>query len=89
MKRMFPKACQLGFTGTPLMKKEKSTVAKFGGLIDIYAIDQAVKDGAAVPLLYEGRHFEQDVNIKASEGKSTVAGLPLAHKSTSGYCDEV
>jgi type I restriction enzyme, R subunit len=31
------------------MRKEKSTVAKFGGLIDIYAIDQAVKDGAAVP----------------------------------------
>lgn len=45
------------------MKKEKSTVAKFGGLIDSYAIDQAVKDGAAVPLPYEGRHFEQDVNI--------------------------
>ena len=32
---MFPKACYLGFTGTPLMKKEKSTAAKFGGLIDI------------------------------------------------------
>ncbi len=63
MKRMFPKACYLGFTGTPLMKKEKSTAAKFGGLIDIYAIDQAVKDGAVVPLLYEGRHVEQDVNI--------------------------
>jgi type I restriction enzyme R subunit len=62
MKRMFPNACYLGFTGTPLMKKEKSTAAKFGGLIDIYAIDQAVKDGAVVPLLYEGRHVEQDVN---------------------------
>jgi type I restriction enzyme R subunit len=44
------------------MKKEKSTAAKFGGLIDIYAIDQAVKDGAVVPLLYEGRHVEQEVN---------------------------
>ena len=44
------------------MRKEKSTAAKFGGLIDIYAIDQAVKDGAVVPLLYEGRHVEQDVN---------------------------
>ena len=62
MKRMFPHACYLGFTGTPLMKKEKSTAAKFGGLIDIDAIDQAVKDGAVVPLLYEGRHVEQDVN---------------------------
>ena len=62
MKRMFPNACYLGFTGTPLMKKEKSTAAKFGGIIDTYAIDQAVKDGAVVPLLYEGRHVEQDVN---------------------------
>jgi type I restriction enzyme, R subunit len=62
MKRMFPNACYLGFTGTPLMKKEKSTAVKFGGIIDTYAIDQAVKDGAVVPLLYEGRHVEQDVN---------------------------
>src|SRR5439155_18953261 len=62
MKRMFPNACYLGFTGTPLMKKEKSTAARLAGLIDIYAIDQAVKDGAVVPLLYEGRHVEQDVN---------------------------
>lgn len=62
MKRMFPNACYLGFTGTPLMKKEKNTAVKFGGLIDIYAIDQAVKDGAVVPLLYEGRHVEQDVS---------------------------
>src|SRR5262249_30749770 len=64
MKRMFPNACYLGFTGTPLMKKEKSTAVKFGGIIDTYAIDQAVKDGAVVPLLYEGRHVEQDVNRK-------------------------
>ena len=62
MRRMFPRACYLGFTGTPLMKKEKSTANKFGGIIDVYAIDQAVKDGAVVPLLYEGRHVEQDVN---------------------------
>jgi type I restriction enzyme R subunit len=61
MRRMFPRACYLGFTGTPLMKKENSTAAKFGGVIDVYAIDQAVKDKAVVPLLYEGRHVEQDV----------------------------
>lgn len=62
MRRVFPNACYLGFTGTPLMKNEKSTFAKFGGLIDIYAIDQAVKDGAVVPLLYEGRFVERDIN---------------------------
>jgi type I restriction enzyme R subunit len=61
MRRMFPRARYLGFTGTPLMKKEKNTAAKFGGIIDVYAIDDAVKDKSVVPLLYEGRHVEQDV----------------------------
>ncbi|HEY9746110.1 MAG TPA: HsdR family type I site-specific deoxyribonuclease, partial [Oculatellaceae cyanobacterium] len=65
MRKLFPNACYLGFTGTPLMKKEKSTFDKFGGIIDKYTIDQAVKDGAVVPLLYEGRHSEQEVNKDA------------------------
>ena len=62
MQRVFPKACYLGFTGTPLMKKEKNTVGKFGGFIDTYTIAQAVEDKAVVPLLYEGRHVVQDVD---------------------------
>ncbi len=65
MRQMFPNACYLGFTGTPLMKKEKNNFAKFGGLIDQYSIDQAVEDGAIVPLLYEGRHVEMEQNKKA------------------------
>lgn len=64
MKRLFPKACFVAFTGTPLMKKEKSTAGKFGGLIDIYSINNAVEDKAVVPLLYEGRHNIMDVNAK-------------------------
>ena len=62
MKKVFPSSCYLGFTGTPLMKKEKSTISKFGGLLHKYTIDQAVKDGAVLPLLYEGRLVEQWVN---------------------------
>lgn len=66
MRQMFPKACYLGFTGTPLLKKEKNSFAKFGGLIDPhYSIQQAVKDGAVVPLLYEGRHVEMEQNRAA------------------------
>lgn len=65
MRQMFPMACYLGFTGTPLMKQEKNNFAKFGGLIDTYAINQAVKDGAVVPLLYEARHVEMEQNEKA------------------------
>lgn len=62
MRRLLPKACYLGFTGTPLLKKEKNTLSTFGGLIHKYAIDEAVADGAVVPLLYEGRLVEQQVN---------------------------
>ncbi len=59
MRQMFPNACYLGFTGTPLMKKEKNNFIKFGGLIEPhYSIKQAVQDKQVVPLLYEGRHVE-------------------------------
>jgi type I restriction enzyme R subunit len=62
LRQVLPKACLIGFTGTPLMKKEKNTAAKFGGIIlPTYTIRQAVDDQAVVPLLYEGRHVEQMV----------------------------
>lgn len=65
MRQMFPNACYIGFTGTPLLTREKSDVAKFGGVIHTYAINQAVADGAIVPLLYEGRMVELEQNQSA------------------------
>ncbi len=66
MMKALPNACFIGFTGTPLMKKEKNTAQKFGGIIEPpYTIRDAVADKAVVPLLYEGRHVSQDVNQKA------------------------
>ncbi|OEF97362.1 type I restriction endonuclease subunit R [Desulfuribacillus alkaliarsenatis] len=66
MKNVFPNACYLGFTGTPLMKKDKSTLNKFGSrMIHKYTIKNGVEDGAIVPLLYEGRLVEQTVNRAA------------------------
>lgn len=65
MRRAMPNACYIGFTGTPVMKKDRNTVEKFGGLIDSYTIKQAVKDNSVVPLLYEGRHVEQRVDSEA------------------------
>lgn len=63
MSKTLPNACFIAMTGTPLMKKEKSTAAKFGGVIQpVYTVDQAVKDGAVVPLLYEGRLVPQLVH---------------------------
>jgi len=63
MKKALPLACYLGFTGTPLLKKEKNknSFLKFGGEIHRYTIDDAVKDGAVLPLLYEGRMVDQEV----------------------------
>ncbi len=55
MRNIFPNACYIGFTGTPLLKKEKSTARKFGGFIHKYTMNQAVADKAVAPLLYEGR----------------------------------
>lgn len=66
MQKVFPKACYIGFTGTPLMKKDKNTAQKFGGIIDpAYTIHQAVEDKAVIELLYEGRHSIQEINKDA------------------------
>lgn len=62
MRRVFPRACYIGFTGTPLTKKEKSTALKFGSFIHKYPMRQAVEDGAVLPLLYEGRLVKLDSN---------------------------
>lgn len=62
MQQVFPNACFIGFTGTPLTKAEKSTAKKFGDFIHKYPMRQAVADQAVVPLLYEGRIVEQNVD---------------------------
>ncbi len=64
MRKALPNACFIGFTGTPVKQKEKDTIRRFGGLIDTYTIRQAVEDKAVVPLLYEGRDVEQQVDRK-------------------------
>ena len=66
MMKALPRACFVGFTGTPLTREEKNTARKFGGFIEpAYTIRDAVNDRAVVPLLYEGRHVIQNVNRAA------------------------
>lgn len=72
MKKIFPNACYLGFTGTPLMKKEKNTMVKFGKLLHSYTIADGVRDKAILPLLYEGRMVEQTVNQKAIDNRLDI-----------------
>jgi len=59
---VFPNACYIGFTGTPLMKNEKNTMEKFGRLIHKYTIKDGVDDQAIVPLIYEGKFVDQNVD---------------------------
>jgi type I restriction enzyme R subunit len=66
MRGALPTACFIGFTGTPVRKRDKSTVERFGGLIlPIYSIHRAVEDASVVPLLYEGRHIAESVRSDA------------------------
>ena len=65
MKKVFPSGCYIGFTGTPLMKKEKNSFSQFGKEIHRYTINQAVDDKAVLPLLYEGRLVDQWINDEA------------------------
>lgn len=61
MRRAIPNACFIAFTGTPLLKKEKSN-NQFGSFIDKYTIDDALTDGVILPLIYEGRFAEMTQN---------------------------
>ena len=55
MRDSLPNATFIGFTGTPIDFKDRSTIAVFGDYIDVYDMTQAVEDGATVPIYYENR----------------------------------
>ncbi|MET7255042.1 type I restriction endonuclease subunit R [Dyadobacter fermentans] len=77
MQKTLPNACFIAMTGTPLFKRDKSTAAKFGGIIDTYTVDQAVKDEAVVSLLYEGRVARQEVNAGPIDKYFGMVAEPL------------
>lgn len=60
-----PEASFIGFTGTPISQEDKDTRAVFGDYVSIYDIQDAVDDGATVPIYYESRLARLD--IKAAE----------------------
>jgi type I restriction enzyme R subunit len=60
MKQLLPGAMFIGFTGTPLLRADKETsMETFGSFIHTYKLDEAVKDGVVVDLLYEARDIDQ------------------------------
>lgn len=86
MQQVFPNACYIGFTGTPLMKKEKNTALKFGGIIGTpYTISQAVEDKAVLPLYYESRFVVQKVNQSNIDEYFDIISKDLSDKQKTDF----
>lgn len=64
MKQALPNAAFVAFTGTPLLKEDKTT-NKFGPIVHAYTMQRAVEDKTVTPLLYEERIPDLDVNARA------------------------
>lgn len=60
----FPNATYIGFTGTPVETKDKSTQNIFGEIIDTYDMTQAIMDGSTIPIMYESRMARVGLNQK-------------------------
>lgn len=65
MRDALPGASLIGFTGTPISSEDRDTQAVFGGYVSVYDIQDAVDDGATVPIYYEGRMTRLDINRAA------------------------
>lgn len=62
MKQILPEAMFIGFTGTPLMKKDKKkSIEVFGSYIHTYKFNEAVEDGVVLDIRYEARDIDQRV----------------------------
>ncbi len=62
MRDALPNAAFIGFTGTPISMDDKDTRGVFGDYVSIYDIQDAVDDGATVPIYYESRLAKLDIN---------------------------
>ncbi|MBO1065593.1 HsdR family type I site-specific deoxyribonuclease [Dolichospermum flos-aquae UHCC 0037] len=66
MKEILPHALFIGFTGTPILKKdERNSIELFGNYIHTYKFDEAVKDQVVLDLRYEARKVEQNITSQA------------------------
>ena len=63
VRNALPNATYIGFTGTPISQKDRSTREVFGDYIDVYDMTQSVEDGATRPVFYESRV----INLKLDE----------------------
>jgi type I restriction enzyme R subunit len=82
MKKALPRAAYVAFTGTPLLKDEK-TAQKFGPIIHAYTMKRATEDHAVAPLLYEERVPELSIDAEAVDRwfDKITAGLAEAQRA--------
>lgn len=80
MQEVFKGAIYISFTGTPIMKRDRNIFDKFGGLIHKYSLDDALKDKAIVPLIYEGKMVDQEVSKKAIDMRLDMLTRNLTEK---------
>ena len=67
IRNALPNATYIGFTGTPISEKDRSTREVFGDYIDIYDMTQSVEDGATKPVYYESRVIKLKLDSKTIE----------------------
>lgn len=90
MKAILPESLFIGFTGTPLLKKDKQkSIEVFGRYINTYKFDEAVNDGVVLDLRYEARDIDQHVTSQKkvddwfeakTRGLSNLAKMQLKQK---------
>lgn len=82
MRKALPNAAFIAFTGTPLLKEDK-TRNKFGPILHAYTMQDAVEDGAVTPLVYEERRPVVDINDAAIDAwfDKITTGLSDSQKS--------
>lgn len=82
IRNTLPNATYIGFTGTPISSKDRSTREVFGDYIDIYDMTQAVEDGATRPVYYESRV------IKLNLDEATLKMIDKEYDIMAGNADE-
>ncbi len=87
MKKSLPNASYVAFTGTPLLKEDKTT-NKFGPIVHAYTMQRAVDDGTVTPLLYEERKPVLDINDTAIDNWFDKITASLTDKQKSDLKDK-
>lgn len=88
MRDALPNAAFIGFTGTPIANEDKDTRAVFGDYVSIYDIQDAVDDGATVPIYYESRLAKLDINRDLIDELSDQVEDVVEDEEDLGLCEK-